>query len=83
MKSQVPTGLWGTLRGSRGSLHSRTENEHTLSIIFGRCRFLQDSPEQTFKDYDDTKHVIRGVGRVRFLLDCGKLLEVVGVLYIQ
>ena len=26
--------------------------------------------------------MIRGVGRVKFLLDCGELLEVVGVLYI-
>ena len=44
--------------------------------------FLQDTPKQTFRDYDDTEHVIRGVGRVRFLLDCGEPLEVAGVLYI-
>ena len=44
--------------------------------------FLQDTPEQTFRDYDDIEHVISGVGRVRFPLDCGELLEVAGVLYI-
>ena len=44
--------------------------------------FLQDTPEQTFRDQDETEYVIRGVGRVRFLLDCGELLEVAGILYI-
>ena len=35
--------------------------------------FLQDTPEQTFRNYDDTEHVIRVVGRVRLLLDCREL----------
>ena len=44
--------------------------------------FLQFVHEHTFIYFEGIEHVMRGVGRVRFLLDCGELLEVAGVLYI-